>query len=151
MQNIDPVEPVLGVDCTEVMEAYQAIERPALEAYEAIERPALEAYEAIERPAWEAYQAIERPAWEAYQAIRRPAWEAYQADLLELDDPLVTWIAQNALPYHREEATEILRLLPATLAALDAYAKTRDWCGAWEDLREQAVRDLDLTPAVTAP
>ena len=74
MQNIDPVEPVLGVDCTEVIEAYEAIERPALEAYE---------------------------------AIRRPAWEAYQADLLELDDPLVTWIAQNALPYHREEATEI--------------------------------------------
>ena len=149
---------LLGVDCTHILDRYDAVRRQAWEAYDAVRSQAWEAYDAVRRQAWEAYDAVERPAWEAYDAVERPAWEAYDAvgrqareahdaELLELDDPLVTWVVQNAITDHRNEAVGVLRLLPCTLDDLDRHARANDWCSAWTDLRESAVSDLGLVTA----
>jgi hypothetical protein len=146
-----------GVDMTDRLAAYNAVERQAREAYDAVRRPAWEvcdaierqargAYDAIERQAWGAYDAvrrqargaydaIERQAWEAYDAVRRPAWGA-----LTCGDPLVDWIIEHASGYEIE-AIAVLSALPATLAELDALAENAGWCGTWDALRDTAIRD----------
>ena len=116
---------LLGVDCTHILDRYDAVRRQAREAYDAVERQAREAYDAVERP----------------------AREAHDAELLELDDPLVTWVVRNAIAAHRDEAVGVLRLLPCTLADLDRHARANGWCSAWTDLRESAVSDLGLVTA----
>ena len=160
---------LLGVDCTHILDRYDAVRRQAREAYAAVESQAREAYAAVESQAWEADAAVRRQAWEAYVAVRRQAWEAYvvvrrqareaydaverpareahDAELLELDDPLVTWVVRNAIAAHRDEAVGVLRLLPCTLADLDRHARANGWCSAWTDLRESAVSDLGLVTA----
>ena len=147
MNDTSAATALLGLDCTDILDRYDAVRRQAREAYDAVERPAWEAYDAAERPAWEAYDAVERPAREAYDAVERQAREAYDAELLELDDPLVTWIVRNAITDHRNEAVGVPRLLPCTLDDLDRHARANDWCSAWTSLRESAVGDLGLATA----
>jgi hypothetical protein len=146
-----------GVDMTDRLAAYEAVECPAREAYDAVRRPAWGAYDAVRRPAWEAYKAVERPAWEAYEAVERPAREAYVAverqareayeaecrsawEALRCGDPLADWIIGNA-SRHSDRAMQVLRALPATLAELDALADAADWRETWNTLRNAAIVD----------
>lgn len=57
--------------------------------------------------------------------------------LAESADPLVRWIAQNCEGY-APQAAEVLRLLPAPMAALDALACENEWCEDWANFRAQA-------------
>jgi FAD/FMN-containing dehydrogenase len=147
-----------GVDMTERLDAYKAVQGPAWDAYKAVERSAWDAYEAVQRPAWEAcvaaaqctaldaYEAVERSTWATYQAARRPAWDAYKAverqawESLACGDPLVDWIISNATA-HNVEAVQLLCALPATLADLDDLARDKRWCPEWDDLRDKAISD----------
>lgn len=60
-----------------------------------------------------------------------------RADVAE--DPVARWILNEV--YHRTEALDALRRLPATLEQLDDYAKSRRWCERYDEYRSQAETD----------
>jgi hypothetical protein len=66
-------------------------------------------------------------------AAYRDAWPL----LAESADPLVRWIADNASGY-KEDATLILRALPASVDVLDQIAERENWCGIWNRLLDAA-------------
>lgn len=66
------------------------------------------------------------------------AWKALGAAVT--GDPLAEWIINNCRD-NIYEAAGVIRLLPATLAELDAYAESEEWCSTWTDYRGRAIRD----------
>lgn len=71
----------------------------------------------------------------ARNSAKGDAWKALKGAA----DPLVRWIAENCEDY-RYEATHVLRALPASMDELDALAREKGWCGAWDDFRRRAER-----------
>lgn len=73
------------------------------------------------------------------------AWKALGAAVA--GDPLAEWIINNCRN-NSYEAAGVIRLLPATLAELDAYAESEEWCSTWSEYRSRAIRDgvLDMPP-----
>lgn len=74
-----------------------------------------------------------RNLFDARDSAQDDAWGALKGSA----DPLVRWIAENCEDY-RYEATHVLRALPASMDELDALAREKDWCGAWDDFRRRA-------------
>lgn len=64
------------------------------------------------------------------------AWKALGAAVA--GDPLAEWIVNNCRD-RSFEAAGVLRLLPATLAELDAYAESEEWCHEWNEYRQRAI------------
>lgn len=77
--------------------------------------------------------AYRAPYREAFDMARDAAWEALRAS----DKPLLRWIADNCRGYE-EEALAVVRLLPAPMSALDALAREKGWCAAWDAARDAA-------------
>lgn len=75
-------------------------------------------------------------AVQALNAAVSAAWDALKASSI----PLVAWIAANCRDYE-DEATVVLRALPASMDTLDALAREYDWCGVWREFRAQAEQD----------
>lgn len=77
------------------------------------------------------------------------AWKALGAAVA--GDPLAEWIINNCRG-RSFEAVGILRLLPATLAELDAHAESEEWCSEWDKYRQRAIGAgvLTETPIVGA-
>lgn len=74
--------------------------------------------------------------WCIFEAAERAALAALKAS----GDPLVAWIATNCRDYV-DEATIVLRTLPASRDELDALARENSWCGVWSRFRDQAEQD----------
>lgn len=66
-------------------------------------------------------------ASEKLAAAKKTAWQ----NLSTSTDPVVAWIGKNVQVYHREEAKQVLKLLPLTLVQLDELARREEWCEAY--------------------
>ncbi|MDX3321083.1 hypothetical protein PV415_29675 [Streptomyces sp. ME03-5684b] len=78
-------------------------------------------------------------------SVRAAAWDALKTS----GDPLVKWIAENCGEYPAE-AECVLTALPATVEVLDDLADKADWCGVWNNFREQAIH-AGVLPGATPP
>lgn len=85
--------------------------------------------------------AARRAAVVAFQLAQKTAWDALKAS----QDPLVRWIAENCGEF-AGSAVLILEALPAPMEALDAIADMEEWCGEWNDFRQQAA-DAGVLPS----
>ncbi|MGW7073513.1 hypothetical protein ACWGII_39620 [Streptomyces sp. NPDC054855] len=81
-----------------------------------------------------AYREEVSKAYDTCAVVQADAWEALKAS----GDPLVKWIAENSVAY-REQARCILAALPATIDELDDLAEANDFCGVWDEFRQQAI------------
>lgn len=90
-------------------------------------------------------------ALDAAADTRNAARRAARADLASATaDPLVRWIAQNALRGYPDEAELVLRALPASMGELDALAADEGWCEAWDEYKDLAA-EAGVLPGQDAP
>ncbi|MGW6275708.1 hypothetical protein [Streptomyces sp. NPDC055060] len=93
----------------------------------------------------DAYREEVNQAYDTCAAVQAEAWEALKVS----GDPLVKWIAENSVAY-REQARCVLVALPATIDELDDLADGNDWCGVWDEFRQQAIA-AGVVPGSTPP
>lgn len=74
----------------------------------------------------------------------KAAWN----DMKASSDPLVAWIAENCQEYY-SYAIQILKVLPADLAAINQVASDKDWCDTWEQFLERAT-EAGVVPSAPA-
>jgi hypothetical protein len=88
----------------------------------------------MDTPPMRALNKVEENSRETRDAAQATAWDALRAS----EVPLVRWIAEECGEF-RYEANEVLEALPASLEELDALARRRNWCGAWDNFRRRAL------------
>lgn len=99
-----------------------------------------------QRHAGEITHEVFRRKYSAVREANRAALANAATKLGESNDPLVRFIAENAVSAHHREALKVLKVLPATRAELETLAVDNGWCGTWDDLVAAAEKAGALPP-----